>query len=274
MPELPEVEIITQGLRAKLTGLKIENIYILRSGILEQTSPEQFKKHLLNQHITQIRRRGKYILMYFSNNFILSTHLRMTGCYLISRNNIASPKNPYIRLYFDLSHNIRLQYQDKRALGKIRLYSNEAEITIFKNLGVEPFGKEFTLNYLISKLQKCNQQIKPFLLNQKIIAGIGNIYACEILFCAGISPLKKGRQLSLEQIKRLYKTIPQILSKAISNQGTHISDYVDPEGKPGNFSKLLKVYNREKEECFTCGRTIKRIIQQQRSSFYCPTCQL
>lgn len=271
MPELPEVEVIVLGLKDKLIGLKINDIQLLRPRLLEQTTPHELNRHLPGQTITEVSRRGKYILIGFYNGCTLTTHLRMTGCYLFF--DTPQPLNRYTRLCFGLSQNKQLQYQDKRALGRIRLYAPGEELTALQMLGVEPLESEFSLDYLISRLMQHKREIKPLLLDQKIIAGIGNIYASEILFAAQISPIRRANKLNQMEIERLYHAIRNILSQAIAAQGTHISDYVDTEGRAGNFAKLLKVYGKKGEDCVRCEGTIMRIVQQQRSGFYCPACQ-
>jgi formamidopyrimidine-DNA glycosylase len=271
VPELPEVEVIVSGLRDKLIGLKLEEVQVLRPQVLEETTPQELNRHLLGQPMTQVSRRGKYILIRFANGCTLTTHLRMTGRYLLF--DTPRPPDPYTKLCFNLSQHKQLQYQDKRSLGKIRLYRPGERPAVLEALGVEPLENEFTLNYLSQRLRRHKKQIKPLLLEQKLIAGIGNIYASEILFAARISPLRRADELNRAEIKRLHQAVRRILSLAIASQGTHISDYVNAEGKPGNFAEMLKVYGRGGEECGRCGDTVLRIVQQQRSSYYCPGCQ-
>jgi formamidopyrimidine-DNA glycosylase len=271
MPELPEVEVIVRGLRDKLIGLKLEGLQILRPQILEQTTPKELHQYLQGQTITRVERRGKYILFGFDNSCTLTTHLRMSGCYLLFDH--PQQPEPYTRLCFNLSQHKQLQYQDKRALGRIRLYPPGKRLAGLEALGVEPLGDEFSLDYLIQQLTRHKREIKPLLLDQKLIAGIGNIYASEILFAARISPLRRSNELTMAETKLLHQSIRQILTQAIASQGTHISDYVDSAGNRGNFADLLKVYGRKKEPCIRCKDIILRIVQQQRSSYYCPGCQ-
>ncbi len=271
MPELPEVETIVRGLQKKLLGLHIEDLQVLRPKILEQTDIGQLKRYLPGQNITRVERRGKYIIIGFESGCILTTHLRMSGCYVLF--NTPQALTPYTRLCFNLSQHKQLQYQDKRALGHIRLYRPGERITALEDLGVEPLGDTFSAEYLMCRLKRHKRAIKPLLLDQKIIAGIGNIYASEILFAARISPVRRSNELKQAEVKRLFHSTFDILSQAIISRGTHISDYVDSAGKPGNFSEFLRVYSLEGEACRRCGVKILRIVQQQRSSFYCPGCQ-
>jgi formamidopyrimidine-DNA glycosylase len=271
MPELPEVEVIVTGLRDKLVGLKLEGLKLFRPQLLEHTSFQELNCYLLGQTIARIGRRGKYIVFGFENGCVLTTHLRMSGCYLI--HDTPKPPTPYTRLCFNLSRQKQLQYQDKRALGRIRLYLPGARLTELEVLGIEPLGNDFTVGTLMQMLSSHKRPIKPMLLDQKLIAGIGNIYASEILFTARISPMRKADTLSKTEAKRLHRAIRDTLLQAIASQGTHISDYVDSSGKRGEFGDLLKVYARGGKRCIRCGGTILRIIQQQRSTFYCPGCQ-
>ncbi len=271
MPELPEVETIVSGLQKELIGLHIKELQVLRPQILEHTDILKLNQYLLGQNITQVKRRGKYILISFNNGCKLTTHLRMSGCYILF--NTIEALTAYTRLCFNLSQHKQLQYQDKRALGRIRLYLPGERLTALEGLGVEPLGDGFSVDYLMHQMKRHRREIKPLLLDQRFIAGIGNIYASEILFAAHISPVRISNALKPTEVKRLFQAVRHILTQAIASRGTHISDYLDSAGKTGNFFKLLKVYGLEGEYCRRCGAKIRRIVQQQRSSFYCPGCQ-
>jgi len=277
VPELPEVETVKRSLEDKLKGKVIVAMQFLVPLIIKKPSAQEFMDALLGNAFLEIKRRGKYLLFSLDSGRILIVHLRMTGQLIF-----CPPKTPYEKhlcLIFTLldrktgqiSH---LRYLDIRRFGCFYLLNpGEAPLVGLAKLGTEPLGEGFTLDYLKRVLLKRKGKIKALLLDQEIIAGIGNIYADEILFRAGIVPVKPGIDLTEEELNKLYQAIPQVLEESIKKRGTTISDYLDGEGQKGMFQNYLQVYSRAGESCVVCGQIIEKTKIGSRSSYYCPHCQ-
>ncbi|MFW5884649.1 MAG: bifunctional DNA-formamidopyrimidine glycosylase/DNA-(apurinic or apyrimidinic site) lyase [Patescibacteria group bacterium] len=246
-----------------------------------------FKKSITGKEITEVKRRGKNILIFFENDLVVLIHLKMTG-HLLLKNGQADKEgyfndrvNQFIHHIWYLSckkNNFTLEFSDMRKFGKIKFFWNggQEKVKEISSLGEEPLSSSFTLKKfkkLISKRGKSN--IKMLLLDQNLIAGIGNIYACEILFEAGVNPQRKAESLSFEETKRIHFFIKEVLKKAVKHRGTSDSDYRDTSGAPGGFQNYLKVYNRKGEECLNknCNCKIEKIKIGQRGTYWCPSCQ-
>ena len=268
MPELPEVQSVINDL-AVIKGLSFNKISVKRPNILNLKAAD-FKAKLLKQKINKLTRRAKY-LVFELDDYYLITHLRMTGVYLIYHKNELIPHKHH-RVIFDLA-SCYLVYQDLRALGKIYLIKPNKLADFFKKLGLEPFDSKLTKNYLYQRLQTRKCSIKNFLLDQKEVVGIGNIYAAEILFKARISPKRLTNNISKLEAGLILSSIKSILKRAIKMQGTTISDYKLTSGDKGKFQASLKVYGKENQPCPICRKPISRLVQQQRSSFFCINCQ-
>ena len=263
MPELPEVQTIIKGLKEKVLGKEILKINELRSGtIISNSSITSLGK------INSISRRGKYILIQTSNDFKLVIHLRMTGK-LIFETDLAKTSY-HARAEIIFNDKTKLIFNDVRAFGKIRILKINEEIEAFQNLGLEPLSDRFNARYLKNKLKNRKAPIKNILLDQRIIAGLGNIYAAEILFRSKIDPRVPGNRLRKEQLESIVSETKTVLQEAIKHNGTTISDYRSVGDKAGEFQNFLNVYH--KEYC-KCGHQIKRIKQAGRSTYYCPLCQ-
>ena len=263
MPELPEVQTIIKGLREKVLGKEILKIQELRSGtIISNSSITSLGK------INSISRRGKYILLQTSKDFKLVIHLRMTGK-LIFETDLAKTSD-HARAELIFSDNTKLIFNDVRAFGKIQIFKGNEEIEAFQNLGLEPLSDEFNAMYLKNKLKNRKAPIKNVLLDQRVIAGLGNIYVAEILYSSKIDPRVPGDKLKKKHLESIVSETKTILQEAIKYNGTTISDYRSVEDKIGEFQNFLKVYRKEYCEC---GHQIKRIKQAGRSTYYCPVCQ-
>lgn len=290
MPELPEVEIIKKGLLKKILGERILDVNTLFSGIVKGISIGRFKKEVINRKIIDIRRRGKNLLLFLDNGKILVIHFKLTGHALVASSDFEvdkegrwlgenlhpyflDPKNQFIRIIFLLTSNKKLAISDLRKFAYIKLFSQKELERFLKEYGPEPLEKDFSFEVFVKRIQKSQAPIKKVLMDQKIIAGIGNIYSDEALFEAKINPLTKANNLEKEQLKNLYKAIIEVLKKALAEKGTSISDFRDIEGKKGNYDLLRKVYQRKGERCFICGRKIERIKIGGRSAHFCPNCQ-
>ena len=273
MPELPEVETIVQQLKPQIQDRKIIKTEILRSS--QWKNPENAVFILENSTIKQISRRAKFIIFELENGFRLIIHLRMTGKLIWNENLYA--RDRYARTIFHLDNGSHLQYIDTRALGRLEIVAPNFEPDCLKKLGIEPLDDDFQIDILRQLLDKSKLEIKDFLIDQKKIAGIGNIYANEILFRSGIHPKRVSSSLTAPETERLFHTIPKVLSTAISRMGTtlgnKVSDYRNVYGKNGDFQTFLQVYGRTGEPCLTCGEPIIRIVQKGRSSFVCENCQ-
>lgn len=275
MPELPEVETIARQLNQQIINKVIARVEILRPDQWHKNLPEEVQAALVNQRICQVQRRAKFILIQFQSGGHLIIHLRMTGKL------IWSPTEPildkFTRTIFHFTDGSCLQFNDTRALGwLIYLPDGEQYVSLLK-LGVEPLSQAWKLEHIESLCRKSSLAIKLFLMDQNKIAGIGNIYANEILFRAGIHPERRANTLSHEEIGKLFYLIPQVLELAVQKMGTtlgnRVSDYRSVFNIEGEFQNILMVYGREGEPCFHCGQPIVRIKQKDRSSFICKNCQ-
>ncbi len=263
MPELPEVQTIIKGLKEKVLGKEILKIQELRSGtIISNSSINSLGT------INSISRRGKYILIQTSKDFKLVIHLRMTGK-LIYETDLAKTSN-HARAELVFNDNTKLIFNDVRTFGKIQILKINEEIEAFQKLGVEPLSDEFDARYLKNKLKNRIAPIKNILLDQRVIAGLGNIYVAEILFRSKIDPRVPGNRLKKKQLENIVSETKTVLQEAIKHNGTTISDYRSVEDKAGEFQNFLKVYRKEYCEC---GHQIKKIKQAGRSTYYCPVCQ-
>ncbi|HEX2972483.1 MAG TPA: bifunctional DNA-formamidopyrimidine glycosylase/DNA-(apurinic or apyrimidinic site) lyase [Tepidisphaeraceae bacterium] len=270
MPELPEVETVVRTLRPRLVGLTITDVALLRPDIVH--SPKTNLPQLLTgQSVTAVTRRGKKILVHLAEPNILCIHLGMTG--QLTFENPAVPTRPHTHLIVGLrnSHSTstaQLRFRDPRRFGGVWYLTLEQANA---NLGPEPLT--LTTPQLAHQLARTRRPIKAALLDQSLIAGLGNIYVDESLFAAHIHPLTRACQLSPEQIHRLNQSIKSVLRLAIRYRGSSISDYIDGNGRSGRFQDLHKVYDRADQPCPTCQAPIHRIVITGRSTHFCPHCQ-
>jgi formamidopyrimidine-DNA glycosylase len=272
MPELPEVETIINDLRPSLKGRSFTDITILWPRMVLQPSAEKLRQRLPGQTIKDIGRRGKYLIFRLDSGEVLILHLRMTGSLLLKRKGEPPAENSsYIRAVFGLDNGTELLFTDRRKLGTVSLVKDENEV--IGKLGPEPLGISFTTKALAERLSKHKAPIKAVLCDQEVIAGIGNMYADEALFFAGIHPLRAANSLSREEIKRLHRAIRKVLSKAIGNGGASISDYRRPTGEKGSQQDDFYVAHRGGQTCKVCATPIERIPVRNRGTYFCPRCQ-
>lgn len=282
MPELPEVETVRRGMQPAMEGVAIAGVDVNRPD-LRWPFPERMVERLAGTKVRALRRRSKYILADLSSGETLIIHLGMSGRILISgdplgqfhRDHPAPEKHDHV--VFQMDNGARVTFNDPRRFGAMDLApSSEVERhKLLRNLGPEPLGNAFHQDYLISRLRGRNMPIKSALLDQKVVAGLGNIYVCEALYRAGISPLRKAGQISDKRLARLVPIIREVLSEAIEAGGSSLRDYRQADGELGYFQHTFRVYDREGQPCQTpgCGGAIARRVQSGRSSFYCPRCQ-
>ena len=269
MPELPEVETVKNTLKKQILKKKIKNIKILYDGIIA-TDVNEFKKNILNQEFIDITRRGKF-LIFELNNYYLVSHLRMEGKYFIKEHSDKIDKHEHI--IFDMG-DVELRYHDTRKFGKMYLVSKDRLYidTPLSHIGLEPWDDKLTGNYLKEKYS-VNIAIKTLLLDQDILTGIGNIYADEILFMSKINPLKKGKDLTLDDCEKIIDNTRKVLTEAIKMGGTTIRSYTSSLGVTGHFQGNLLVHNQEGCECKNCQSIILKIKVNGRGTYYCPKCQ-
>lgn len=273
MPELPEVEVIVRQLNRcrRLFESPISEIALYKPNRWVGITPEEIPQKMAGRILENITRRAKFIILTFDDNSRLVIHLRMTGKLICDANQENELK--YTREVFQFKNGSKLFFNDSRTLGRLYYIAPNEKIPEIEKLGVEPLSGDFSENILRKLLADCNPEIKDFLLNQTKIAGIGNIYASEILFICKIHPERRTQTISPKEIQCLAQTIPWILQRSIDFNGTTIIDFRNAENKTGEFQKELKVYGRKDKPCTICGTEIKRIVQKQRSSFFCEKCQ-
>jgi len=264
MPELPEVQTVVDDLNNYIIGKKIVGVNEYRSGTINRENGSL----TIPAVIASVERRGKFIRINLDNNEIILIHLRMTGKLVFDTK--VSNQLTHVRARFDFSDGTYLFFPDVRTFGTIEFYGVGVKPIKLDKLGVEPLSKKFSFSYMKSVLDKRNTNIKNFLLDQTIIAGLGNIYVNEVLYKTGINPFRKVNDLSDDEIKSLVKETKILLKKAIECNGTSISDYRRVDDKEGSFQNFLKIYGKEK--C-PCGNLISRVKQNGRSTFYCKICQ-
>ena len=269
MPELPEVETICRDLQKNLPGLKIIDIIINDKRILKTIQRPAFIRKVAGKTIDLISRRGKMIVIVLKEGGNLLAHLGMTG-QLIYGEKLALKETKVI---FSLSDGRSLNYNDQRLFGRLSFVNELSDDPLLKGIGPEPFEDAFNENWIKSYAKRHQIPIKTLLLSQSFLAGIGNIYASEILFDAGINPQKPSSRLSSNEINALRASTIRVLKEAIQYRGTSMRNYRDSNGEKGHFINRIKVYNKEHEPCPVCAREIKRIVQSGRSTFFCQSCQ-
>lgn len=266
MPELPEVETVANQLKPEICGRTIKQM-IVHDPKLQHLD----KRKVLSRKIKDVFRYGKQIIIELESNKsktnYISVHLRMTGRLLVKEFNPENAK--HLRLEFILDKG-KFYFQDIRRFGVVEFIDN---LDVVKPKGIDPLSSELTGKRFYSMLEGVKQNIKTWLLRQDRLVGLGNIYVSEILYASKIDPQKRAGDITLAEAKLIYSSMKKILKKSIKNCGTTFSDFQNAKGETGEYQKHLKVYKREGESCEICGTEIKRIVQQQRSTFYCPKCQ-
>lgn len=282
MPELPEVETVKSGIGPAMTGQIITSAQVNRPD-LRWPLPENMAARLIGQRVLRLWRRSKYIMVDLSGGETLLIHLGMSGRILVSgvvqgvfhHPHPAPAKHDHVVLGFE--NGARITFNDARRFGAMDLMptAGVADHWLIRDLGPEPLGNDFQETGLRARLQGRNTPIKSALLDQRIVAGLGNIYVCEVLFRAGIDPRRKAGQISARRMGNLVPLIRDVLQEAIAAGGSSLRDYRQSDGALGYFQHGFAVYGRESQPCTTsdCNGTIARIVQSGRSSFFCPQCQ-
>jgi formamidopyrimidine-DNA glycosylase len=290
MPALPEVETFKRGLETEIIRTEIIDTIVGDSKVLQ--FPMSQLDTLIGQRFGRLSRRGKYLIFSLSRNLLI-IHLGMTGQLTLKKPDRQDSekflRHPVTRLQRIRQHapdkhthlqicledGRTLMFRDTRKFGKVFILprSETDRSSFFSRLGMEPLSKEYQLERFMDHLKKRKAPIKPVLLDQRFIAGIGNIYADEALFEAGVHPGKRIRYLTRKEKKRIFSAIPQVLVKGIQFGGTTLRDYIDSDGREGNHQDFLNVYGRNGQPCYSCGTQIKKTVIGQRGTHFCPRCQ-
>jgi len=270
MPELPEVETIVRDLARLLPGRRIRRVEVLRPDLIEGESAAEFGAGLEGQMVGEVTRRAKNIVIALEDERLV-VNLGMTGRLLMAGAGEVDEKHTGVR--FTLDDGRQLVYHDVRRFGRLTRYSDEAWRAWEARLGVEPLGGEFTSQWLHEQAARSRVAIKTWLMDQRHVVGVGNIYASEALFRAKLDPRRAANTLTAPEARRLHDAVRAVLRDAIEFRGTTLLDYRDASGERGGFAERLKVYGRQGEPCPVCGTPIERIVQGGRSTFFCPRCQ-
>lgn len=270
MPELPEVETVVRVIRPQLTGRRIACAQFAIARQLAPQTPPDIARALRGSRIRDVTRRGKYIRVETDRGMLL-LHLRMTGRLYVRPE--GKPENVYERARFELDNGRVLVFHDPRTLGTMRFFAPHEPIVPLLKIGWEPLSERVSAAALREKLARRSQAIKPVLLDQTVWAGIGNIYASEMLWEARIDPRASAARLSSARLERIIEAVPRVLQRALDRGGTTLRNFASPDGIPGAYQKEFRVYEREGEPCRRCGRPLRRIVQAQRSTYFCATCQ-
>jgi formamidopyrimidine-DNA glycosylase len=270
MPELPEVETTRRGIAAAVAGQQVAGV-IVRNPRLRWRLPDEFAEQLLGQSIHAVRRRAKYLLIDLERGCLL-VHLGMSGSLRVLPSTTVALKHDHVDLV--LSSGLALRFNDPRRFGSMHYTAEPPEQhPLLRNLAPEPLDAEFNTAYLVAKARRRKVAMKQFVMNGQLVVGVGNIYASEALFRAGIRPTRAARRVKEAEFAKLVKAIKTVLKAAIRSGGTTLRDYVNADGTPGYFRQKLFVYERAGEPCRKCRTPIKHSAQGQRSTYFCPTCQ-
>ncbi|MBN1217973.1 MAG: bifunctional DNA-formamidopyrimidine glycosylase/DNA-(apurinic or apyrimidinic site) lyase [Anaerolineae bacterium] len=265
MPELPEVETVVRGLRGPLVGRTFTGVTVLWPKAVKTPSLPEFTRRLPGQRIEAISRRAKYLCFYLSGGDFLFLHLKMSGDLLVEP--ASDPPDPHVRTIFDLDNSHQLRFKDTRKFGRVYLVADPD--TVVGKLGPEPLADDFTAADFKALFRRRKGRLKPLLLNQEFIAGIGNIYADESCFLAGLDPRRQVDTLTGEDLDKLYHAVRQALNRGIMFKGASLDEVY----RGGEFQKHFQVYQRTGEACYRCGASIQRVVLGGRSTHFCEQCQ-
>ena len=269
MPELPEVETVKNQLAPHIIGHTIAKVTLLWDRMVKGQDPAEFLKLVAGQNILDMTRQGKYMIVHLGSGNKLIIHLKMTGSLLLGKADSEVPQ--YTRAIIHLDDGQNVFFRDPRKFGVLKLIKNTKEIDA--KLGPDPLEKEFTLKYFTEGLSKRTAPIKAFILEQKFIAGVGNMYADEALFLARIDPRRASNTLKKTEIKRLFDAIHEVLIAGLKYGGASVVTYYHPDGSVGTAHQHFNVAHNQKKECPVCGGPIERVVVRGRGSYYCPKCQ-
>ena len=272
MPEKPEVITVVKSLIPRVVGKRITDCCVYWNNIIEYPYTDQFKKKIINQRINSIDTRGKWIV-FSLDDYKLLVHLRMEGKFFFRDKDDVINKHDHV--VFILDNSISFRFNDVRKFGKMYLLENDVVNSVkpLCNIGLEYYDLNLNDKYLYNKIHNSNKPIKTLLLDQSIIAGIGNIYVDEILFCSRINPLKKGCDVSIKECNKIVKYTKEVLDKALKLGGTTIKSFTSSEGVHGLFQNELLIHGKKNQKCIKCGSDINFIRVNTRGTYFCPKCQ-
>ena len=270
MPELPEVEVIRRGLAPPLVGRRIQRVQVGSKRLRLASPPEHLARWLPGRRLERLQRRGKYLVFHLEGGVTLLIHLGMTGRLLLGA---PLQREPHVHLVLTLEGGLTLAFQDARRFGQVLVFPPGEPLVLLEHVGRDPFSRRVTPNWLAEIARGRTRPLKNFLLDGRLLAGLGNIYACEVLFAAGLHPETPAGDLNIDDWARVLKETRRILKRAIRQGGTTVNDYLNSHGETGLFQVELMVYGRGGEPCLHCNHLIERLVQAGRSTFFCPTCQ-
>jgi formamidopyrimidine-DNA glycosylase len=270
VPELPEVETIVRDLARMLPGARISRVEVLRPDLIEDETADEFARALKGKEIRSVGRRAKNIVLDLGDGLLL-VNLGMTGRLMVVDPPDEPPLHTGVRMH--LADGRELRYHDVRRFGRLWRMTREEWETWEGELGVEPLSDGFTVEHLRELASRSRVEVKTWLMDQRRVVGVGNIYASEALFRAGVDPRRPANELTDDELGRVRSGVREVLQEAIDFRGTTFLDYRDASGERGEFALRLKVYDREGEPCVVCGTPVRRIVQAGRSTFFCETCQ-
>lgn len=272
MPEMPEVEQVRKTLAPHIEGKKITSVEVYLDRLIKHPTAAAFVEGLVGKTIQKVGRKGKYLVLQTDVNQRLIVHLRMTGALIAQGSELDAPA--YAKIKFTLTDGVTMWFTDIRTFGTLYLVTNDdAYIEGYETLGPEPLSESFTVEYLEPLAAKSRKPIKTFILDQKVIAGLGNIYADECLALSGILPMRLANTLEHEELVALHKAINAVIAQGIKNRGTTFRDYKDGEGNKGDNQNHLLVYGRKGEPCKKCGAPLSNTKVGGRGTVYCEHCQ-
>jgi formamidopyrimidine-DNA glycosylase len=266
MPELPEVETIRLQLKKEILDKRIKEVIIKDERLIKGCPPKDFESRVEGKVIKDILRRGKVLIVKLEEDLFLALHLRLTGWLILSKE-----EEKFSRVIFKLSDNRFLNFCDQRVLGEIRLIDDWQKLPMIKEMGPEPL--ELKKEDFIKLFEGKKTKIKPLLMDQAFLAGVGNVYAQEALFCAGVHPERRTDRLEREELGKIYSCLISILKDAIRKKGSSVDTYRQIDGRVGEYVPFLKVYQREGKPCLRCKKPLKRKIIGGRGTCFCPNCQ-
>lgn len=274
MPELPEVETVRRGLTRLVVGRKVLGTEVRWEKTISGMAPEEFDAELVGRTIEKVDRRGKYLLFRFSGGLTMVSHLRMEGAYYTVPAGTEPGKHDLVT--FHLDEGIDLFYRDTRKFGRMNLVpdADALQVAGLAKIGPEPTEKDLSLAYMESEFSKSRMHVKPFLLDQSHIAGLGNIYVDETLWQSQIHPLTAANKLSEDELARLRENIIHEITRATEHHGTTVHSFTTAFGEAGEFQNELQVYGRVGEPCLRCGHPLEKMKVAQRGTTYCPVCQV
>ncbi|MFW6127215.1 MAG: bifunctional DNA-formamidopyrimidine glycosylase/DNA-(apurinic or apyrimidinic site) lyase [Thermodesulfobacteriota bacterium] len=271
MPELPEVEVIRRGLAPRLLGRRFLSVKVGEKRLRQASAPQHLTRWLPGRRLERLQRRGKYLVFRLEGGVTLLIHLGMTGRLLLGA---PVRHEPHVHLVFTLEGGLTLAFEDVRRFGRVLVFTPGEPLTPLEQVGREPFSRRVTPEWLVEVSRGRRRPLKNFLLDGRILAGLGNIYACEVMFAAGLHPATPAGALESDEWDRVLQETRRILKRAIRQGGTTVNNYLNSRGETGLFQLELMVYGREGEPCRRCGSAIQRLVQAGRSTFFCPQCQL